>query len=98
MSHQITLVATAILLATAVPALAKDRPVTQGERAALTAAVTAAGCSGGKMEFEIDENYFEVDDAICSDGRRYELDFNVEFRLIKKELEDKPKKRTRPSS
>jgi hypothetical protein len=87
MHHRITLAVAAILLATAAPALAKDRPVTSGERAALTAAVTAAGCSGGEMEYEIDEHYFEVDHARCKDGRRYELDFNTEYRLFKKELE-----------
>jgi hypothetical protein len=96
MYRQITLAVASILLATTAPALAKDRPVTSGERSALTAAITAAGCSGGEMEFEIDENYFEVDNAKCSDGRRYELDFNVEYRLIKKELEEKAKGRARP--
>jgi hypothetical protein len=85
--HRKIALAFAALLAAASPALAKDRPVTASERSALTAAVTAVGCSGGKMEFETDENYFEVDDAIC-DGRKYELDFNVEFRLFKKQLED----------
>jgi hypothetical protein len=87
MHRKIALTA-AILLATQSPLLAKDRPVTAGEHSALTAAVTAARCSGGKMEFEIDENYFEVDDARCADGRKYELDFNVEFKLFKKQLED----------
>jgi hypothetical protein len=87
MNQKIALAA-AILLATQSPLLAKDRPVTAGERSALTAAVTAAKCSGGKMEFEIDKNYFEVDDARCADGRKYELDFSVEFKLFKKQLED----------
>jgi hypothetical protein len=85
--HQKIALAFAVLLATASPVLAKERPVTAGEHSALTAAVTAAGCSGGEMEFELDENYFEVDDAIC-DGRKYELDFNVEYRLFKKQLEN----------
>jgi hypothetical protein len=87
MRHHLIFAAAAMLLATATPTLAKDRPVTEGERSALTAAVTTAGCAGGEMEFEIDENHYEVDDAICADGRKYELDFNAEYRLFKKELE-----------
>jgi hypothetical protein len=75
----------AVLTLTAAQALA-DRPVTEEEKAKLAAAVTAAGCSGGEMEF--DDGKFEVDDARCSDGRKYDLDFDTEYRLIKKELED----------
>ena len=63
-----------------------DRPVTEDEKAKLLSAVAAAGCSGGKMEF--DDGRYEVDQAKCSDGRTYDLKFDTEFRLIKKELED----------
>lgn len=62
------------------------RAVTDEERTRLVAAVTAQGCSGGKMEF--DDGKFEVDDAICADGKKYDLDFDPSFRLIKKKLED----------
>jgi hypothetical protein len=62
------------------------RAVTDEERAHLVAAGTAQGCSGGKMEF--DDGKFEVDDAICADGKKYDLDFDPSFRLIKKKLED----------
>ena len=72
-----------ILVATAVPA---DRPVTEEERTKLLSAIAAEGCSGGKMEF--DDGKYEVDDAKCSDGRTYDLKFDGEFRLIKKERED----------
>jgi hypothetical protein len=41
----------ALLLAVVVPARA-DRPVTDEERAKLAAAIAAAGCSGGKLEFD----------------------------------------------
>jgi hypothetical protein len=33
------------------------------------AAVQAEGCSGGKYEMDEDDQQFEVDDAICADGR-----------------------------
>ncbi len=69
-------------------ALAKDRPVTDDERAKLAAAVAALGCSGGKMEFDIDDKQFEVDDARCNDGREYDLKFDVSFKLIGKKIDD----------
>jgi hypothetical protein len=78
--------AAAILLAIGAPALAKDRPVTDEERAKLVAAVAAQGCSGGKMEF--DDGHFEVDDAKCNDGREYDLEFDIAFNLIKKKVDD----------
>jgi hypothetical protein len=75
----------ALLLLVMVPARA-DRPVTDEERAKLLPAIAAAGCSGGKLEF--DDGKFEVDDATCKDGKTYDLKFDAGFRLIKKELED----------
>jgi hypothetical protein len=75
----------AFLLLVAAPARA-DRPVTDDERAKLLPAIAAEGCSGGKLEF--DDGKYEVNDAICNDGRTYELKFDAGFRLIKKELED----------
>jgi hypothetical protein len=71
----------------AISASADDRPVTNDERAKLTAAVAAQGCSGGEMEFDIDDNHFEVDDARCNDGRKYDLKFDAAFGLIEKELD-----------
>ncbi|WGJ13138.1 PepSY domain-containing protein [Methylocapsa sp. D3K7] len=62
------------------------RPVTDEEGVKLSEEVAAAGCSGGKMEF--DDGKYEVEDAECSDGQSYELKFDAGFQLIKKELED----------
>jgi peptidase YpeB-like protein len=50
------------------------RAVTEQERTKLEEAVNAQGCSGEKMEF--DDGKFEVEDAICSDGKKYDLDFD----------------------
>ena len=69
-------------------ALAKDRPVTDAERTMLAAAVAEQGCSGGKMEFDMDDKEFEVDDVRCSDGRKYDLKFDATFKLIKKAIDD----------
>jgi hypothetical protein len=69
------------------PARAADRPVTEAERVQLAAAVQAQGCSGGKMEFDEDDRQFEVDDALCNDGRKYDLKFDPAFKLIRKNLD-----------
>ena len=68
------------------PAQAGDRPLTDDERTKLVAAIAAAGCSGGQMEF--DDGLFEVDDARCSDGRSYDLKFDASFKLIAKSPDD----------
>jgi hypothetical protein len=62
------------------------RAVTDDERAKLVSAISAQGCSGGKMEF--DDGKYEVDDARCNDGKIYDLDFNRSFELLKKKVEN----------
>jgi hypothetical protein len=79
------LVSAAFILA-ATPVRADDRPVTAEEGAQLVAALQAEGCTGGKMEF--DDGKFEVDNAKCSDGRTYDIDFDASFKLLKRDLED----------
>lgn len=37
---------------------------------------------------EVDDGKFEVDDAKCSDGRTYDLDFDASFKLLEKDRED----------
>jgi hypothetical protein len=71
----------ALALVAAVPARA-DRPVAGDERAKLTDAVAAEGCSGGRMEFDVTK--YEVEAAQCNDGRTYDLDFDLSYRLISK--------------
>jgi hypothetical protein len=82
------LIISMISLAVAVlPALA-DRQVTEDERAKLSAAVQAEGCSGGKFELdEEDDQQFEVDDAVCADGEKYDLKFDMQMRLKRKNLD-----------
>lgn len=71
----------------AVPAIA-DRPVTEAEQAKLLPAIAAEGCSGGKLEWDDEDRAFEVEDATCGDGRKYELKFDAEFKLTRKKLDD----------
>ena len=82
-------VAAAVVFVPASIVWATDRPVTEPELSKLAEAVKAAGCSAGKMEFDDDKDAshpngkFEVDDAIC-DGKKHDLAFDVEFKLLKK--------------
>jgi hypothetical protein len=82
------LIISMVSLAVAIlPALA-DRQVTEDERAKLSAAVQAEGCSGGKFELdEEDDQQFEVDDAVCADGKKYDLKFDMQMRLKRKNLD-----------
>jgi hypothetical protein len=80
------LISIPVLVALAVPAKA-DRPLTEAERARVMQAVQAQGCSGGKMEYDEDDRQFEVDDAVCADGKKYDLKFNAEFQFIRKNLD-----------
>jgi hypothetical protein len=69
-------------------AFAGERQVTEDERAKLLTAIAAQSCSGGKMEFDTDDNHFEVDEVKCNDGREYDLKFDTSFKLIEKKLDD----------
>lgn len=71
----------ALAVMAAVPARA-DRPVADDQRAKLSDAVAAEGCSGGRIEF--DSSKYEVEGAQCNDGRTYDLDFDLSYRLIHK--------------
>lgn len=81
------LISVALLVAVTMPARA-DRPVTDAERAKLVPAIAAQGCSGGKMEWDEGDREFEVDDARCNDGRKYDLKFNADYTFKSKKLAD----------
>jgi len=68
----------------ATPAQA-DRRLTSTEKSSIRSAMKDIGCSGGKMEF--DDGRFEVDDAKCQGGKRYDLTFDRDFKLTNKEPE-----------
>lgn len=83
----------AVVALPAAGALAKDRAVTDQERPKLEAALKEVGCSGGKMEFDDDKGTahpsgkFEIDDSTCQDGKKYDLTFDPEFKLLTKKLD-----------
>jgi hypothetical protein len=64
----------------------EDRPVTDEERTRLTEAVKAEGCSEGKMKAE--DGGFEVEGATCADGKKWDFEFDAQFKLTKKEIDD----------
>lgn len=76
----------ALLIGLACGAALGGRQISDQERIQLVAAVQAQGCSGGRMKF--DDGKFEVDDARCVDGSKYDLDFDKSFKLIKKDRDD----------
>lgn len=86
-------IAVALVAVSTGAALAKDRPVTDQERPKLEAALKEAGCSGGKIEFDDDKGAahpngkFEVDDATCQDGKKYDLTFAPDFKVLTKKLD-----------
>ena len=77
-------------LRNATPILATDKHVVVigGGSAGLVAAYIAAavkawGCTGGEMEKETESSgLYEVDDAKCSDGKKYDLKLDKDFKII----------------
>jgi hypothetical protein len=71
----------------AVPAFADDdRPPTAEERTKVEAALKAEGFTGWK-EIEFDDNRWEIDDAIHSDGKVYDVYLRQDLTVAFKELD-----------
>jgi hypothetical protein len=68
----LALSALALVLAAPSPARSDDRPPTPEERAAIEQVLGAQGYSAWE-EIELDDDVWEVDDAVHSDGRKYDL-------------------------
>ncbi len=68
----------------ATPAQA-DR-LTRQDKSSLRSAMKDAQCSGGRMEAK--KGNFEIDNARCQDGKRYDLTFDQNFKLTSKDIED----------
>lgn len=80
-------VSVALLLASASAAVA-DRLPNADERAAIEKALRAAGyTSWGKIELD-DGRAWEVDNAVAADGKRYDLDLDMNLSIVKKDIED----------
>lgn len=64
-----------------------DRAVTPEEQASIAAALEAEGCSGGEMEYDDDDDDFEVEDARCADGT-YDFELTADFQIRERERDD----------
>jgi hypothetical protein len=69
-------------IAEASPALAR-RPLKADEEQKLVAALAALGCTGG--EFEFYDDTYEVEEAACNDGKNYNFEFDLQFRMTHRE-------------
>jgi hypothetical protein len=86
MRNLVTCIALLGLVGMAATPAQADRQLTREEKSSIRSAMKDAQCSGGKMEF--DDGKFEVDNAKCQDGKRYDLTFDRNFKMTNKELED----------
>lgn len=70
-------------------ARADDRNVTIQERQSILQVLSSMGCTSfDDVEYKIDKRRFEIDDAICDNGQKYEIYLNQNYQVIKKELDD----------
>lgn len=75
-------IAAIILAASSSIALADDKP-SADEATKITATATAWGCEGGVAEKESEgTGVYELDDAKCKDGNRYDLKLDKAFKVI----------------
>jgi hypothetical protein len=62
--------------------------ITEEDRIKLAVALAAHGCSGGEV-VEFDKGkYYEIEAAMCRDGKEYDLVFDANFNLLDQELDD----------
>lgn len=83
-----TVIVIAMLCVLANPALADDRPPSAEERQRIEAKLTDLGYTSWEEIKWDDDGYWEVDDAIGSDGK-YELKLDLEtLEVIREERDD----------
>lgn len=62
------------------------KDATPEDTARVVEALTAVGCPN-VGEVEVKGNYFEADDVICDDGKKYEIYLDKNMKIIKKKLD-----------
>jgi hypothetical protein len=75
--------AAAILFAPTSYALADDRAPTDEERAQIEQVLRGEGFTRWD-DIELDDGVWEVDDAVGSDGREYDLKLNQQFQITER--------------
>lgn len=79
----------ALLVCFLLPSVAvADRAPTPEERAEVEATLKAAGCTGGRIEFDEEGKEFAVKNVQCDDGKPYEFKLDANYAVTKKELDD----------
>jgi Peptidase propeptide and YPEB domain len=86
MGMRMLLAATFLVVLSQASAWSGRAVTNEEERMKLAAALTAEGCSGGEVEF--DKGKYEVEAAMCRDGKEYDLVFDANFKLLGRELDD----------
>lgn len=77
-----TLLAVASLAFGAGAALADEKP-SAAEMEKINATAKAWGCSGGEGEKESESSgLYELDDAKCADGKKYDLKMDKDYKII----------------
>jgi hypothetical protein len=66
------------------PTFAAERAPSEEER--IAPLVTKQNCWGGVIKYVLQERHFEVEEALCSDGGLYHLEFDEDLRLTEKRL------------
>jgi len=61
-----------------------DRAPTAEERTSIETALRAAGFTRWS-EIELDDDQWEVDDAVAADGVKYDLKLDKSFKIVKRE-------------
>jgi hypothetical protein len=85
MGIRMLLAAASLVVLSQAPAWS-GRAITEEDRIKLAVALAAEGCSGGEVEF--DKGKYEIEAAMCRDGKEYDLVFDVNFKLLGHELDD----------
>ena len=44
--------------------------------------LASIGCQGGRFEFDTDDNEFEIENTVCADGKRHEVDLDLSFKIV----------------
>jgi hypothetical protein len=63
---------------------AAERAPSEEER--IAPLVTKQNCWGGIIKYVMQEHHFEVEEALCSDGGLYHLEFDEDLQLTEKRL------------
>lgn len=86
--HIRTIAVASVIWAASFGAALADRAPNAQERAAIESALRSEGFTAWE-EIELDDGKWEVDDAVHSDGKEYDVDLAVStYAVLKKDLDD----------